>query len=121
LIILDYVKPFIVDSNFIDTMSIQQMKKAYYRKSVKRDLAVIKAHFKTLLQSVRELGWVSLYSDWLGRGSIFPYFSVSGPVLTPTQPPIQWVPRALLTGVKRRNMKLAALLHLVPRSRMVDL
>jgi hypothetical protein len=49
-------------------MSIQQVKKACYRKTVERDLVVIKAHLNTLLQSVRELGWFSRYNDGLMTG-----------------------------------------------------
>jgi hypothetical protein len=57
-----------------------------------------------------ELGYRSRYSDWLragrprdqssstSRGKIFILSSSSGPVLGPTQPPIQWVPGAVPRG-----------------------
>jgi hypothetical protein len=52
------------------------------------------------------------YSAWLragrpkgrssspSRGKVFFLSTTSRPVLGPTQPPIQWVPGALFTGVK---------------------
>jgi hypothetical protein len=36
-----------------------------------------------------------------GRGEIFLYSTASMPDLGPTQPPIQWVPGALSSGVKQ--------------------
>jgi hypothetical protein len=55
--------------------------------------------------------WLSQYSDglWAGRSGfdswkgyeIFLYSTASRPPLGPTQPPVQWVPRALSLGVKR--------------------
>jgi hypothetical protein len=47
-----------------------------------------------------------LGTKWTGFDSrqgqeIFLYFIASRPALRPTQPPIQWVPRALSTGIKR--------------------
>jgi hypothetical protein len=62
-----------------------------------------------------------------GRGSIpdmdrdFAYPAPSRPALGPTQPPVQWVPGALSLGVNGRVVKLTTHLHLVPRSRMVEL
>jgi hypothetical protein len=55
-----------------------------------------------------------------GRGErIFPLAFVSRPVLGPTQPHVQWVPRVLNPGVKRgRGVTLTTHTHLVPRSRM---
>jgi hypothetical protein len=41
----------------------------------------------------------------------------SRPALGPTQPPIQWVPGALSTGVKRLGRELTSHNHVVPRSR----
>jgi hypothetical protein len=61
----------------------------------------------------QEPGWLSRYSDWLragrqrgrssspGRGEIFLSSTASRPVPEPTQPPIQWVPGALSSGLKR--------------------
>jgi hypothetical protein len=58
-------------------------------------------------------GYRSRYSDWVragrprgrssspGRGKIFLFFTPSRPVPGPTQPPIQCIPRALSSGVKR--------------------
>jgi hypothetical protein len=62
-----------------------------------------------------------------GRGSIswkdkiFLFSIASRPAVGPTQPPIQWVPWALSPGGKRQGVKLTTHLHLVPRSRMVEL
>jgi hypothetical protein len=51
------------------------------------------------------------------RQRIFPVTSASRPGLGPTQPPIQWVPRALSPGVKRgRGVMLTTHPLLVPRS-----
>jgi hypothetical protein len=57
-----------------------------------------------------------------GRGErIFPLSSVSTLVLWPTQPPVQWVPGVLSSGLKRSGgvtMTTTPPPHLVPRSRM---
>jgi hypothetical protein len=55
-----------------------------------------------------------------GRGKrIFPLDSVSRPVLGPSQPPVQWVPWFLSSGLKRvRDVTLTTHPHLVPGSRM---
>jgi hypothetical protein len=59
---------------------------------------------------VEEPGWLSRYSDWLlagrprgrssspGRGKNFLISTSSRPVLGPTEPPIQWVPRVMRPG-----------------------
>jgi hypothetical protein len=53
------------------------------------------------------------------RQQIFPLTSVSRPVLGPTQPPVQWVPRVLSLELKRgRGVTLTAHRHLVKRLRM---
>jgi hypothetical protein len=52
-----------------------------------------------------------------GAGRIFLFTTAPGTALGPTQPPIQWVPRALSLGVMRRHVKLTTHLHLVPRSK----
>jgi hypothetical protein len=50
---------------------------------------------------------------------LFPQTSMPRPALGPTQPPVQWVPAVLSTGVKRgRGVTLTTHRHLVPRSRM---
>jgi hypothetical protein len=52
--------------------------------------------------------------------SIFNYVPLSmlsRPTLGSTQPPIQWVPRALSRGYSGRGVKLTTHLQLVPRSR----
>jgi hypothetical protein len=54
----------------------------------------------------------------LGYGlGIFLFTTASRTGLGSTQPPIQWVPRALSLGVKRPGMELNIHLHLVPRSK----
>jgi hypothetical protein len=58
-----------------------------------------------------------------GRGSIpsrARFFSAPQR-LGPTQAPIQWVPGALPRGWSGRGVKLTSHVHLVPRSRMVEL
>jgi hypothetical protein len=51
------------------------------------------------------------------RQRIFPVTSVSRPALGSTQPPVQWVPGVLSTGLKRgRGVSLTTHPHLVPRS-----
>jgi hypothetical protein len=49
---------------------------------------------------------------------IFPLSSVSRPALGPTQPPVQWVPGVLSTGVKRGRGVTLTIHHLVTRSGM---
>jgi hypothetical protein len=49
---------------------------------------------------------------------IFLFTADSRPALGPTQPPIQWVPRALSVRVKRPGVKLTTHIHLAPRSGM---
>jgi hypothetical protein len=62
-----------------------------------------------------------------GRGLIaagarfFSFFLASRAVLGPTQPPIQWVPRVLSPWESGQGMKLTTHLHLVLRSRMMEL
>jgi hypothetical protein len=48
---------------------------------------------------------------------IFLFTTASRTTLGPTQPPIQWVPRALPWGQRDRGVKLTTQLHLVPRSK----
>jgi hypothetical protein len=52
-----------------------------------------------------------------GQGVLI-FAIASRPALGPTQPPIQWVPGALLPGAKRPWREADHSLHLVPRSRM---
>jgi hypothetical protein len=54
---------------------------------------------------------------------VFLYSTASRPALKPTQPSIQWVPRALSPGVKRpgREADYSLHLHLMPKSRIVEL
>jgi hypothetical protein len=64
---------------------------------------------KHLLCIVTEPGWLSQYSDWATvwtTGARFPagtylFDIASRPLLGPTQPPTEWVPRALSPAVKR--------------------
>jgi hypothetical protein len=51
-----------------------------------------------------------------GRGKIFLFSTACRLTSRPAQPPIQWVPGAFSLGVK-----LTTHLHLLPRSRMVEL
>jgi len=49
------------------------------------------------------MGWmirVLGFDSWWGLG-IFLFTTVSRMALGPTQPPIQWIPRALFLGAKR--------------------
>jgi hypothetical protein len=55
------------------------------------------------------------------RGKIFFSTPVSTPALGPTQPSIQWVPGAHLAGLKRPGREADHSLHIVSRSRMVQL
>jgi hypothetical protein len=59
-----------------------------------------------------------------GRKDFFLSSTASRPSPGPTQPPFRWAPAALSPDVKRveggGGTKLTTLLHLVPRSRMVD-
>jgi hypothetical protein len=51
---------------------------------------------------------------------LFLISTATRPVLGPTQPPIQGVPRALSLGSSVRGVKLTPHLYLVPRSRIVE-
>jgi hypothetical protein len=55
------------------------------------------------------------------RNVTFLSFATSRPVLGPIQPPIHWITGALHPGVKWHSVKLTTHLHLVPRSRMMEL
>jgi hypothetical protein len=55
------------------------------------------------------------------RGKVFLFSISSIPVLGPTQPPIQWVPRDLSPGKSGQYMKLTTYLYLVSRLRMMGL
>jgi hypothetical protein len=66
--------------------------------------------FITISTYIQESAWLSRYSDGLrtGRpgfdsrhGKIFPFSTASRPAVGPSQPPIQWVQRAVYPGVKR--------------------
>jgi hypothetical protein len=57
------------------------------------------------------------FKPWQGLG-IFLFTTMLRVAVGPTQPPIQWVPRALSLGVKQPGVKLTTYLYLVPRSRM---
>jgi hypothetical protein len=54
---------------------------------------------------------------------MFLFYTASSSILGPTQPPIQWIPKVLSTGVKRPERKgdLTIHLHLVVRLRYVEL
>jgi hypothetical protein len=79
----------------------------------------------------RELGQLSWYSGelqagWLESASrqgqkIFLFSTASMPASGLTQPPNQLVPGLFFHRYSRRGMKLSTQLHLVPRSRIVDL
>jgi hypothetical protein len=55
------------------------------------------------------------------RGKIFLLFIASRPALKPTQTPKQWVQGALSSRVKQQEVKMKSHLHIVLRSRMVEL
>jgi hypothetical protein len=55
------------------------------------------------------------------RGKIFLFSIAPGPALEPIQSHIQWIPVAVSPGQSGRGVKLTTYLHLVPRSRMVEL
>jgi hypothetical protein len=56
--------------------------------------------------------------SWVRFPTLGIFFSTaSRTALGPTQPPIQWVPRALSLGDKRPGVKLTTHLHLVLRSK----
>jgi hypothetical protein len=65
------------------------------------------------------MGWTIgvLEFDFQQGLVIFLFTTVSRTALVPTQPPIQWVKRALFLGVKRPGVKLTTHIHLVPRSK----
>jgi hypothetical protein len=77
-----------------------------------------------------DLGYHNRYSDWLrtgrprarsssaGRGNIFLLSTSSRPILGPTLPPIQWVPMALSSGVKRPGREAGHHLQLMTMSRI---
>jgi hypothetical protein len=77
------------------------------------------------------LGQLSMYSDGIRvkrsgfdsrqRHKIFLFSTMSRLALGPTQPPIQWAPRDISEGLRGSGVKVAIHLHLVPRSRMVQL
>jgi hypothetical protein len=66
-----------------------------------------------------------LQTGWPGFDSqecmIFLFSTASKPNLGPTQPPIQWVPGAPFPGIQRKGCEADRHLHLVLRSRMVEL
>jgi hypothetical protein len=59
--------------------------------------------------------------SWQGQ-EIFLYSKASRLALWPTQPPNQWVPRALSLSVKwQGHLNLTTLFHLMLKSKMVEL
>jgi hypothetical protein len=85
--------------------------------------------FRIALYIWTEGAAVAQYSDWLRTGwpgfnprqmpRTFFLASASRPALGPTQPPVQWAPEILFSGVKRgRGVMLTTHPHLVPRLRM---
>jgi hypothetical protein len=74
---------------------------------------------------------LSQYSDGLRAGrpgfdsrqdqEIFLFSTAIRLALGPTQSPIQWVPGAISLGINRPGVKLTTHLHLVPRSKIVEL
>jgi hypothetical protein len=61
-----------------------------------------------------------MFGDFESRKElgIFLLFTASKPTLSPTLPPIQWLPGALSLGVKCRCVKLTTRLHLATSSKM---
>jgi hypothetical protein len=56
-----------------------------------------------------------------GRVKSLPFLTASRPALGSTQPPIPWVPGAISPGSSGRDVKLPSYLHLVSRSRILEL
>jgi hypothetical protein len=69
--------------------------------------------------SIRDGPKVQIMSSYSWRGQEMCLFStVPKLVLGPHQPPKQWVPRALSPEMRRRNVKLTSVVHLVFRLRI---
>jgi hypothetical protein len=72
-------------------------------------------HVSRISPVQKKPGYLSRYSDWLrdgrprgrsssrGRVENFLFSTLSRPTLGPTQPPTQWVPGLLSSGVKRKG------------------
>jgi hypothetical protein len=65
----------------------------------------------------------TLFSQAPNARIIFRYIfsAASRPALGPSQPLVQWVPAVISLGIKWLGREVTSYLHLVPRSRMVEL
>jgi hypothetical protein len=99
--------------------------KYYFPAIILSFIALMDWQIYSELQFKKNPGYLSRYTGWTA-GVRFPkgakivlYATASRKALWPTQPPNQWVPRALYQRLSVRGMKLTIHLQLLPKSRMV--
>jgi hypothetical protein len=66
-------------------------------------LIIVDGEFITSYNCLRKIFFFLRRRVWIGLVLAQVLFSASRPVLGPTQPPIQWVPRVLSPGIKRQG------------------